>query len=630
MKNPPQTSPAYQFDDVSIDRDNFQVRKRGELVALTPRAFDVLTYLIEKRARVVEKQELFEQVWKETFVTDNALTRTVKEIRRNLGDNAGAPRYIETIHKRGYRFIGDLKDSHEVAEAKGIGLEPTEKPVSLPTPSSRSVKIWRYRMVIGLTAGALLAVAAIIYFSTRHEKQIRSLAVLPLENASTDPNAEYLSDGIAESLINRLSQLPQLKVMPRTTAFRYKRQPIEPQRVGRELGVDAVLTGKVIQQGEDLTIQAEITYTSDGSQLWGQRYYRKLSDIFSLQEQISMEISEKLGLRLTGDEERILTRRYTENAAAYELFLKGRYHLNKLTPPDVQTSVSYFQQAISLDPLYALAFVGLADGHRVQALSLGLPATEYFPKSKAAAQRATEIDDRLGEARALLGFAILFYDRDWSEAERQFKRALDLNPNSSDTHMAYAGLLVVTGRFNEALAETKQAREIDPLNFRAAALEGQFLILAGQSDEGLARLMKIIELESNFFPAHLFASNGYIEKQMYTEAIAAASRARDLSGGSSEAIATIAYALALSGKRAEANAALNELKKRSVERYVPPYDLATAHHALAEREETFAMLERGLEQRDPKMIFLKFDPKWTSLRDDPRFKGLLRQVGFPE
>ena len=399
MENSKQANGSrYYFDDVVIDRDNFRVRKGDQLKALTPRAFDVLLYLIEQRGRVVEKQELFEQIWKETFVTDNALMRAVKEIRRELGDDAGAPRYVETVHKRGYRFIAELKDAPDgglAFEAKAerpkapelsvgetvtfssrqamveTANQPAAQTLYVPAPRETtlrikylSAKLKEHKAGAGLAVAAfVIAVAAIIYFG-RSEKAIHSLAVLPLENASADANSEYMSDGITESLINTLSQLPGLKVMPRTTAFRYKGQQVDPQKVGRDLRVDAVLTGKVIQQGENLIIQAELTNAADGSQLWGERYNRKLADIFSLQEEIGKEISQKLRLKLTGEEEKRLTKRYTENAEAYELYLKGRYHLNKLMPTEVQTSVSYFQQAIAIDPSYALAYVGLADARR--------------------------------------------------------------------------------------------------------------------------------------------------------------------------------------------------------------------------------------------------------------------------
>ncbi|HET6670592.1 MAG TPA: winged helix-turn-helix domain-containing protein [Pyrinomonadaceae bacterium] len=634
MENSKQTTAQVQcFDNVAIDRSNFRVRKGEELKALTPRAFDVLTYLIDHRGRVVEKQELFEKIWKETFVSDNALTRAVKEIRRELGDDAGAPRYIETVHKRGYRFIAELKDVPADRLDSEAAPEAAISPASIelgnqPTQGPAVTRLKTPKVVAALVFAALvIVVAAIIYFA-RTEKAIHSLAVLPLENASADASKDYMSDGITENLINSLSQLPQLKVIPRTTAFRYKGQQIDPQKVGRDLGVDAVLTGRIIQQGDDLIVQAELTNTADGSQRWGGRYSRKVADVFVLQEEIAREISNKLRLKLTGEDEKRLTRRYTDNAEAYELYLKGRYHLNKLTPPEVQISVSYFQQAIVIDRSYALAYVGLAAAYHALALSVDMPSTEFFPKSKAAALQAIEIDEGLAEAHAVLGFAILFYDWDWASAENQFKRALTLSPNSADSHFSYAGFLAVLGRHDEALTEIKRAREIDPLDLRVNTLEGQFLILAGHTDEGLTRLQKTIELEPNYFLAHLFAANAYIEKGMYTEAVTEATSARDLSGGNAEAIATIGYALAKSGRPDKARIALEQLKNRSAERYVPPYNFALIHNGLGEHDEALAWLDRGVEQRDPKMLFLRGRAQWNNLRDDQRFQNLLRRIGF--
>ncbi|HAF12700.1 MAG TPA: hypothetical protein DCK99_03170, partial [Blastocatellia bacterium] len=328
------------------------------------------------------------------------------------------------------------------------------------------------------------------------------------------------------------------------------------------------------------------------------------------------------------DEQR-LAKNYTANPEAYQLYLKGRYHLFKLTPPEIQTGVSYFNQAIAIDPNYALAYVGLANAYRSFSLSLDMPSTEVFPKAKAAAQKAVEIDDTLAEAHAVLGVTIFWYDWDWKAAENQFKRALELNPNSEDSHWAYAGLLSTTGRHAEGLAEIKRARELDPLSPIINATEGLNLINAGQTDEALATFQKTFELAPNFWLAHMFASSAYIEKGMYPEAIAEARKARELSA-SSQPIAYLGYALAKSGKQAEARGLLEELLKLSTQRYVPPYHIALIYNGLGARDETLAWLEKGYEQRDPKMVFLKVEPKWNNLRADPRFQDLLRRVGFPQ
>jgi tetratricopeptide (TPR) repeat protein len=337
----------------------------------------------------------------------------------------------------------------------------------------------------------------------------------------------------------------------------------------------------------------------------------------------------RLRQRLSGADEQRLTKTYTANPEAYQLYLKGHYHVLKLTPPEIQTGISYFEQAIDIDPSYALAYVGLADAYR-SALSSDTPPAEFLPKAKVAAQKAIGIEDTLADAHAELGFIIFWYDWDWNAAENQFKRALELDPNDADTHLFYAHLLSNIGRHAEGLAEVKRARELEPLNLRTSALEGQFLIHAGRTDEALASLQRIIELQPNFAFAHLFASSAYIEKGMFADAIAEARKATELNGANSHSVAFLGYALAKSGKTAEARAELEGLLKRSTERYVPPYYIALVYNGLGARAETLAWMERGYKERDAKMVFLKVEPKWNNLRSDPRFQDLERRVGFPQ
>jgi len=362
--------------------------------------------------------------------------------------------------------------------------------------------------------------------------------------------------------------------------------------------------------------------------LWTGTFDEKFTDIFIVQDAISTKVAAALALKLSGDEKMRLTRRYTENVEAYQLYLRGRFHIFKLTPPEMNKGISYFQQAIAIDPGYALAYAGLADAYRSLALGGELLPTEFLPKAKAAAQKAIEIDETLSEAHTALGMTIFWYDWDWNEAENQFRRALELNPNSAEAHLFYAHLLSNTGRHAEALFEIKLARELDPLFPFANALEGLFLIHAGQTDEALARVQKTVELEPNFWMPYLFASWAYIEKEMYAEAINEARRARKLSPVQTTAISFDGYALAKSGRRDEARAVLQELLKLSTERFVPPYHIALVYNGLGEQDETFAWLERGFQQRDPKMTFLKVEPKWNNLRSDARFVDLMRRMNF--
>jgi len=364
------------------------------------------------------------------------------------------------------------------------------------------------------------------------------------------------------------------------------------------------------------------------NQIWGEQYHRKLTDLIALQSEITHDVLEKLRVRLSGAEEQKLAKNYTANPEAYQLYLKGRYHLLKVTRSETQTSLSLFQQAIAVDPSYALAYVGLASAYRAHALGGEMTPTEFVPKAKAAAQKAIEIDDGLAEAHAELGFITFRFYWDWNAAENQCKRALELDSNSADAHLNYAQLLSYTGRHAEALAEAKRARELDPLNLRTNALEGELLIYAGRTDEALERLQKTFELDPNFGFAHIFASSAYIEKGMYEEAITEARRAKELSPVSTYPSALLGYAQAKSGKRAEARAVLEELLSSSAEHYIPPYHIALVYNGLDDRDDALAWLERGFEQRDPKMTFLKVEPKWNNLRGDPRFQDLMRRVGF--
>ena len=577
-----------------------------------------------------------------------------------LGTSADTPGELQRIvakmlrkdREERYQLIRDvlldLKSLREEAEFEGklkrstaqTGATATATEIQpAPTTSRAEYLLREIRTHKLVTIAALLVltvgITAFYYFTRGNvsnkptgNETIDSIAVLPFVNAAQDPNAEYFSDGVTESLINRLSQLSGLKVMSSGSVFRYKGKQQDAQKVGNELNVRVVLTGSVKQVGDQVVINVSLDDAKDNHRIWGEQYVRKFADVLKVQSEIAQEVSTSLRLKLTRGDEQQLAKRYTDNVEAYQLYLKGRYHLLKLTPPEIQTGISYFQQAVETDPSYALAYVGLADAYRSLALAAEMTPSEFLPKAKAAAQKAIEIDDTLAEAHAELGFIIFWYDWNWNAAETQLKRALDLNPNNADAHLFYAHLLSNTGRHAEGLAEVKRAKELDPLDLRINGLEAQFLIHAGKLDEALAVLQKTSELNPNFWFSHMFASSAYIEKGMFAEAVIEARTARELNGVSTQTIAFLGYALAKSGKQAEARGLLEELLKRSAERYVPPYTIALIYNGLDERDKTLAWLERGFEPRDPKMVFLKVEPKWNDLRADRRFQNLLQRVGF--
>lgn len=455
----------------------------------------------------------------------------------------------------------------------------------------------------------------------------KSLAVLPFVNESQDPNVEYLSDGITESVINHLSQLSGLRVMSRNSAFRFKNNQADAKSIASQLGVETLVTGDIKQLGDKLVINVRLIDAADDSQIWGNQYVKNSSDIFAAQNEIAQAVAQNLRVKLSNVEQQRLGKNYTDNVEAYQLYLRGRFHVFKLTPPETQRGISYFQQAIDLDPNYALAYAGLADAYRSFALGSEMPPDEFLAKSKAAANKAIEIDATLSEAHSTLGVT-LFWQWNWNEAENQLKRALELKPNSAEAHLFYAHLLSNTGRHTEALVEAKRARELDPLFPFAGALEGQFLIHAGRSDEALDRLKKTLELAPNFWMPHLFASSAYIEKGMYEEAIAEARKSHELSSAQTLSYVMECYALEKLGRHDEARAALDELLNLSKTRFMPPFHIALAYNGLGETDKTFEWLEKGYEQHDPKMAFLKVEPKWNNLRSDPRFIDLMRRMNF--
>jgi len=379
-----------------------------------------------------------------------------------------------------------------------------------------------------------------------------------------------------------------------------------------------------------LLLFLELVDASNGDHIWGEQYNRSLSDLVSLQNDVALDVSNKLRRRLSGSDEQSLTKSYTEITEAYQLYLKGRFHSMKNTRSDHFKAVSYFENAIEMDPDYALAYVGLADALRGLALVGEMRPTDFFPKAKAAAYKALEIDGALAEAHAILGWITYWYDWDWAAAENHCKTALELDTNSGDAHMSYAHILSSTGRHQEALAEAKRASEIEPLNLRNYVIEASFFIHAGQPDEALARVEKALELDPNYWFAHQFAAHAYIEKGQFDKAEASARKGSELNEGNSRMISLIGYALAKSGKQTEARAELAKLLKLSTERNISAFNIAMLYNGLGERDETLRWLVQGIEQRDPRMVFLKVDPKWNNLRGDARFQDLLRRLRLPQ
>ena len=483
-----------------------------------------------------------------------------------------------------------------------------------------------------ITALVVAVVALTLYLrADKTQVAIESIAVLPFRNRSTEADTEYLSDGLAESLIYRLSQLPNLKVSPTSSVFHYKGREIDPVKVGQELGVNAVLSGRIVQRGDSLTISAELVDVRYNKLLWGEQYERKMSELLQTQREIAREIVDKLKIRVSGEEQG-LKKHYTESNEAYQLYLKGRFYWNKRSEEGFQKALQYFQQAIERDPNFALAYSGLADTYNL----LGgpeaggdMPPNEVFPKAKAAALKALELDSTLAEAHVSLGHVKCYYDREWAAAEREYQKAIELNPNYSVAHHWYAIYLSTIGRYPEALAEVKRAHELDPLSLSINAWYGRILDLSGQSEQAIEQLRKTVELDPNFMLAHLRLCLLYADKGMHDEGISECKQVQKLSGGRPVGTGALAYAYVLAGRREEAQSKLAELLQISKQRYVSPASIAIVYVALDDKDQAFVWLEKANDIRDLNVVRLKYDPRFTSLRTDPRFNDLVRRMGIP-
>jgi serine/threonine-protein kinase len=496
-------------------------------------------------------------------------------------------------------------------------------------PPRRPRRIVWAMAVAGLLATLVLAVllGAFLARLRGRSQAIDSIAVLPFVNESGDPEADYLSDGVTESIINNLSQLPNVRVIARNSAFKYKGQTVDPSKAGRELGVQAVLTGRVTKRGDMLIVSVELVDVSGDRQLWGERYNRKLADILAVQDDISREITEKLRWHLSGEDKQRLTKRYTDNTEAYQAYLAGRYHWNKRTEEGLKKGIDSFKQALAKDPNYALAYAGLADCYALLGDYGYLRPSEAYPQAKAAAKRAVELDDTLAEAHTSLAFVMVQYDWDWRGAEREFKRALELNANYATAHQWYSEYLTSQGRHDEALAEIKRAQELDPLALITHAVEGRALYFKRQYDQAIEQCRKTLEMDAGFGPAYLFLGRAYLQKRNYDDAIAGFRKAHQRSAGTA-ILAELGHAYALAGQEAEARKILAELKAQANHRYVTAGRMALLAIALGDKDEAFKFLEQALEERSDVMVTLKVEPRYDSLRADPRFDKLLQRVGL--
>src|SRR5437667_1577573 len=532
---------------------------------------------------------------------------------------------LEKDRKLRYQSAAELR-----ADLKRVKRDTESAGVPTSVVSGQLRSPWRSRILVAAAVACVLFFL-LIAFAPRNWRQrllggfgsgrIHSIAVLPFVNVSADPNIEYLTDGVTDGIISSLSRVPQLRVMARSTVFSYKGREVSAQKIGQELKVDAVLLGRITQRGDTLTIQTDLVSVTDGSELWGEQYNRKVSDLIKVQEDISKEIYDNLRPKLTGQESQQLAKHDTENPEAYQLYLQGLYYWNKWTEEGFRKASDYFNQAVARDPNYALAYAGLADTYNFLGDSGYVAPKQVWPKTKSAAMQAVKIDDMLSEAHISLALVREGYDWDWAGAETEFKRAIQLNANSATAHHWYGDFLARLGRSGEARTELKKAQELDPLSLLINTSVGRQLYFARQYENAIQQLKKTLDMDPNFVPAQHAIEAAYAQSGMYREAVAERQKVLTLSGNP-ELAAAIGADYAQSGYAGVLKSWLEGLKQVSKQGYVSPYDLAQIYARLGEREQALTSLEQAYNERDSKFTYIKIEPAFDEIRSDSRFQQL--------
>ena len=566
----------YEFGPFRLDAGGRLLFREGQRLALSPKAVELLLVLVEAEANTVGKEELLNRVWGDTAVEEGSLTSHISLLRKTLGE-----RYIETIPKRGYRFVGTVK---QVAEASD------------------------------------------------RQPHIRSLAVLPLENLAPDPDGDYFADSMTEALITGLAKINSLRVVSRTSIMRYKNTRKSLPEIGKELNVDAIVEGSVQREGDRVRISARLVRAATDQHMWADAYDRELRNVLILQNEVARAIAQQVQAKLTPEENARLSSAREVDPGAYELVIKGRYFWVRRTEDSIHRALAHFQQAVKQDPGYAAAYSGLADCYSSLGFSFDvgsqLPA-EVQPKAKAAAMKALELDDSLADAHTSLAYVKLNFDWDWPGAEVEFKRSLHLNPGYANGHHWHAHLLLSSGRLSEALAESKRALELDVLSPIMNVHLGWHYLYARQYDRALDQLTKTLELDPNYGLAHWYRGLAYQQKGMYTEALRELTKTRNLLKHSPIVEADIGHLHAVSGSKTEAESVIAWLKKESARRHVNPFAIALIYVGLGRNDQGFEWLDTAFRERSDMLVYLRVDPRLDSIRSDPRFARLAGQVGVP-
>ena len=632
------------FGVFEVDLRAGELRKQGLRVRLQQQPFQVLAMLLARHGDVVTREELQRTLWPaDTFVDfDHGLNKAINKVRDALGDSADAPRFVETVARRGYRFLADVRmadtgaapmDPSRVVTAgallASVDADTHTGPTGSRVDSQAPAAARRWTIAASLAVVALVSIAFWRFHSPVDARPaIRSLAVLPLESLSSDQSQDYFADGMTDELITNLGQISALRVISRTSVMAYKHTRKSLPQIARELNVDAIVEGTVLRSGDQVRITAQLLEGATDRHLWSDSYQGDLRNTLTLQNNVARAIADRVRVNVNPQEQAALRSATVVNPAAYESYLKGRYFWNKRTSNGLTTARAYFDQAIEEDPRYARAYSGLADTYAL----LGdwqyavMTPKEALPKAKAAALKALELDGALGEAHNSLAFCLDGFDWDFASAGREFERAIQLNPGYATAHHWYAWHLALMRRYDEALAEMRKAQTLDPLSLVINADLAELLALAGSYDASIQQSLRTLELDSGFGLAHNHLGQAYLQKHMNAEAIDELKKAVALSAGSATCIANLARAYVAAGERREAAGLLDYLKRRSSPLHSYASEIAVMYAALGDADQAMAWLERGAEERFNPGVLVR--PGFDPLRADPRFADLMRRVGL--
>lgn len=656
---------VFEFGPFRLDPAEHVLLRDGEAVPLRPKEFDVLLALVGNHRHVLTKEELLEAVWPNQFIEEGNLNRQISTLRRVLGDTSDEPQYVQTVPKVGYRFVASVREivardavvvelrdqssdlvieRHTVArivteedEAKDVrDLEPVFEPAALLTTGKKERRISRTQRLTLSIAGVLLVSLTLALVYSRNLRKpretnaaplVRSLAVLPFKPIGTADDDEYLGLGMADALITKLSGIREINTRPTSAVRKYGAKDQDPVAAGRELGVEAVIEGSVQRLGDQVRVTVQLISVRDRAPVWAEKFDEPYTNIFAVQDRISEQVAQALRVSVSSAEKELLTKHYTENSEAYQLYLKGRYFWNKRTGDGLKKGISYFNEAVEKDPSYALAYAGLADSYSLLSDYNELPPKQAYPQARKAVMRALELDEQLAEGHATLAFINTTYDWDWLGAEREYRRAIELNPNYETAHQWYAEYLSGMGRHEEALAEIRRAKEINPVSLIINAVEAWILYHARQYDAAIAQGQKVVEMDPNFAEVYEYLKRSYDQKGMFKEAISARQMRRRLGGFDAEMTPALREAATATSARVYWQKRLEQEMEESKRELNTAFDMAEIYAQLGEKDRALTWLVKAYEERYFMMMYLKVAPNLDPLRSDPRFADLLRRVG---